>query len=264
MSTLNEAMQIAVRFNYQKMAPLGIADDDYRRVAMSLDLSEDGVKELCQQFKAQNKAAASELFPNPVHPTRECRICFIGDSITSERTSYMNILRTAFEDQSNVLICDCAISGWKTSDVIFEFEGYVPGFKPDIVHIMLGTNDARNAFPDTDSSAAGLSGYRRNITQIIETVKKLGAAVIVTTIPPTKPSPALDCGIVPVWETKDFNDILRDVCKQANVPLNDMESTLTAELDGVIDTFDHVHLSAYGQKLMAKSVYPYLAEEMMK
>jgi lysophospholipase L1-like esterase len=134
----------------------------------------------------------------------------------------------------------------------------------DFLIIMLGTNDARNAFPGTDSSAASLDGYRRNITQIIETVKKLGAADIVTTIPPTKPAAALECGVVPVWETKAFNNILREVCKQANVPLNDMEATLTSELDKVIVPFDNVHISVYGQKLMAASVYPYLVEEMTK
>ena len=41
---LNATEKIAVRFNFQKMAPLGIADSDYRRVAMALDLNEGEVR----------------------------------------------------------------------------------------------------------------------------------------------------------------------------------------------------------------------------
>lgn len=261
---LTEPMQIAVRFHYQKMAPLGIEDTDYRRVAMSLDIPEEGVRELCQQYLAQNQAAAAELFPQPVCPKRMRKICFIGDSITSERKSYMNILRAAFAAQDNVQILDCAVSGWKTSDAIFEFEGIVPAFQPDIIHMMIGTNDARNAYPGTDSSTASLSAYRRNMTQLIHMARNLDAAVIISTVPPTKTSPPLPNGTVPVWETVAFNRILREVCRQEKVPLNDMEAALTADLEKAIDTFDHVHLSAYGQKLMAGSVYKYLAEELMK
>lgn len=259
--TINE--QIAVRFQFQKMAPLGIEDNDYRRVAMALDLDEADVVDLCKQYQMQNKAAAAELFPEICRPKETKKICFIGDSITSERTSYMNIIRTAFESQENVQFLDCAVSGWKTSDVIFEFEGRVCPFEPDIIHIMIGTNDARNAYPGTDSSTAGIEGYRRNITQIVRMAKSTGANVIMTTVPPTKRSAPLPNGVVPEWETAAFNRVLRELCRQEQVKLNDMEAVLITELEKIIALFDHVHLNSNGQRLLAASVYRCLADEMM-
>lgn len=256
--------QIAVRFNYQKMAPLGIKDTDYRRVAMALDLTTADVESLCQQYRKHNKDVAAELFPEVVRPQEKQKVCFIGDSITSERTSYMNIIREAYENEPNVEFLDCAISGWQTANVIFEFEGIVPDFKPDIIHIMVGTNDARNAYPGTDSSTASLMGYRRNMKQIIHMTKALGAKVIISTVPPTKQSAPLSNGTIPEWETVAFNKILRELCAEEQILLNDMEAELTAELENIIVSFDHVHLNANGQKLMAASVYKYLTNEFAK
>ena len=44
---LNDAQRIAVRFNFHKMAPLGIGDEDYRRISIALDLEEADVREYC-------------------------------------------------------------------------------------------------------------------------------------------------------------------------------------------------------------------------
>lgn len=251
----NAQQQLAVRFNFQKMGPLGIADDDYRRVAMAVDSTEADVRALCENFHQQNRRTAEELGICGGLADAPVRICFIGDSITSERTSYMNILRDGLAVDKNIETLDFSISGWQTSNVIFEFEGRVPAFRPDVVHMMIGTNDARNARPGTDGSTASLAGYRRNVEQILTLIADTGAKVIVTTVPPTRTSAPLESGIVPVWEWRAFNEVLRDITTRHGILLNDMEHTLISELDRVIDVFDHVHLSAYGQRLMAQSVY---------
>ena len=251
----NAEQQFAVRFNLQKMGPLGIADDDYRPVAMAVDSTEADVRELCEGFHRQNRRVAEELGIHGGLTDRPVRICFIGDSITSERTSYMNILRDGLVEDRNIEILDFAISGWQTSNVIFEFEGQVPAFRPDVVHMMIGTNDARNARPGTDGSTASLAGYRRNIEQILTLLADTGAQVVISTVPPTQVSAPLENGVVPVWEWRAFNEILRDVAAKHGILLHDMEQTLVAELDKIIDVFDHVHLNAYGQRLMAQGVY---------
>ena len=259
---LNATEKIAVRFNFQKMAPLGIADSDYRRVAMALDLNEGEVRAYCAQLAAQVEAAAAEIRGSLPEPARGARICFIGDSLTSERGSYLRIAQHCFAGCPNVEILDCAVSGWKTSDVIFEYEGRVPEFRPDIIHMMLGTNDARNAYPGEDGSTAGVDGYRRNMSRLIRYGLALGARVIVTTIPPTKAAAALPDGRIPVWETRRFNAELRALAGEYPIVLNDMEAALEGALEQVIDDFDNVHLNAGGQRMTAQALLPLLVREI--
>lgn len=256
---LNASQCIAIRFNFQKIAPLGIEDSDYRRIAMALDLWEDDVRIFCENCKTKTQKAADALRIQMPDVKNSARICFIGDSITSERTSYMRIAQSYFGNCDDIKMLDCAISGWKTSDMIFEYEERVIPFRPTIIHMLIGTNDARNAYPGEDRSTAAIENYRRNMGQLIRYGLDLGAKVIVTTLVPTKLAlNALPNGNYPKWEIETFNSILREIAMIYPVVLNDMEAEMTQRLDEIIDDFDNLHINFEGQFTIAKRLIPIL------
>ena len=260
---LNDAQRIAVRFNFHKMAPLGIGDEDYRRISMALDLEEADVREYCAACADAAARMADEICPERIPELKGARICFIGDSITSERTSYLRILQRCLQDSPGIEIQDCAVSGWKTSDAIFEFEDRVTSFRPTLIHMMIGTNDARNAYPGEDGSTSSLEGYRRNMRRLIRYGLDLGAQVVLTTIAPAKPAAIpLANGRRPQWETRAFNEVLRGLAAEFPIVLNDVEAALEQQLDAVIDNFDNVHLNATGQRIIAERLLPLLLREI--
>ena len=155
------------------------------------------------------------------------------------------------------------MSGWKTSDAIFEFEDRVTSFRPTLIHMMIGTNDARNAYPGEDGSTSSLEGYRRNMRRLIRYGLDLGARVVLTTIAPAKPAAIpLANGRRPQWETRAFNEVLRGLAAEFPIVLNDVEAALEQQLDAVIDNFDNVHLNATGQRIIAERLLPLLLREI--
>jgi len=252
---------IAVRFNFQKIAPLGIGDADYHRIALALDMDESYVQTLCEGYAAKNRETAAQLGLQIPKAKHEERICYIGDSLTSDPTSHFRIAQAAFAGDENVKFMDFAISGWKTTDVLFEFDAAVIPFKPTIIHILLGANDSRNAYPGQDDSATCREGYRRNMDRLLELSLATGAKVILTTLMPCKEAAdALPNGNKPVWEIAAFNDILRDLAKKHPVVFNDMEAEMRAKLDDIIDGFDNLHLNGYAHQLIAGRVIPHISE----
>lgn len=252
---------IAVRFNFHRIAPLGINDGDYRRIARALDMDEGYVRSLCEGYQLQNRKAVEQLKLQIPHAKQEERICYIGDSLTSDRTSHFRIAQAAFAADENVKFMDFSISGWKTTDVLFEFDAAVIPFRPTIIHILLGANDARNAYPGQDASATSRAAYRRNMERLIELCLASGAKVILTTLAPCKDvAEALPNGNAPVWEIAAFNEILRELAKKHALIFNDMEADMRAHLDEIIDGFDNLHLNAYAQQRIAEHVIPYVCK----
>lgn len=252
---------IAVRFNFHRIAPLGIDDGDYRRIALALDMDEDYVRSLCEGYQRQNHAAAEQLKLQIPRAKQQERICYIGDSLTSDRTSHFRIAQAAFADDENVKFMDFSISGWKTTDVLFEFDAAVIPFQPTIIHIFLGANDSRNAYPGQDASATSRAAYRRNMDRLLELCLATGAKVILTSLAPCKSAAeALPNGNVPVWEIAAFNEILRELAQKHAIIFNDMEAELRAHLDEIIDGFDNLHLNADAQQRIAGRVLPYICE----
>ena len=250
---------IPVRFNYHKIAPLDIEDTDYRRISQVLNMDERYVESLCKEYERRNNDSVEKLGINVPKAKREERICCIGDSITSDRLSYFRIAQSAFKEETNVYFLDFAISGWKTSDVLSEFDAQVAPFKPTIIHILLGTNDSKNAYPGEDASVTSQEEYRRNMDRLLELCDMTGAKVILTTLPPCREATEiLPNGNKPVWEIATFNVILRRLAPKHNVILNDMESELQDRLNDIIDRFDNLHLNEFAHRMIASRVISYM------
>jgi lysophospholipase L1-like esterase len=192
------------------------------------------------------------------------KIAYIGDSITSDRESHMNIVRTILKEYPGIDIKDFAISGYKASDV---FTAYYPGiadYAPDIAVIMIGTNDMRITDDEYCYHHGGVSEYIRNINYILGKLHGAGCTPIICTLSPfdmVKMRIALDG-----WKIlyKEESRVIYDNCiieaaARNEAVLVDMRN-IYADYDAADITIDDgLHLNVRGQILLATQIFPRLA-----
>ena len=112
------------------------------------------------------------------------RWVFTGDSITqgAKHTlglrAYPEIFaeRMRFEkNRSRDIIINTAISGNTSQDILKDFDWRITQFCPDVVSIMVGTNDAALVKKTTPDA------FKKNLTALIHRSRKLGAIPILHT-----------------------------------------------------------------------------------
>jgi acyl-CoA thioesterase I len=182
------------------------------------------------------------------------RIACVGDSITwgwaltnRAQQSYPAILQGLVGPQHIVKNfgtngCTVLKEGdkpyWKAADFTASTE-----FKPDLVVIMLGSNDAR---PKTWRH---VSDFLTNYVSLVEHYRALGARVYVATPPPVYAKGRY--GIPPAVVNGEVVPLVREVAVTANAPLIDIYTALS----GKPECFpDNVHPNLEGVKLIAQTV----------
>lgn len=172
-------------------------------------------------------------------PASGRRIVFMGDSITQGWEVAQPALFTGG-------IVDRGISGQTTPQMLLRFAGDVIALKPQIVHIMAGTNDvAGNTGPNSAAQ------YRNNILAMVTLAKAHGIKVILAAIPPAATftwKPALK----PAALIAELNAWLKGVAKAQGLVFVDYHAAL-AEPDGSLRrtlTYDGVHPNLAGYKVM--------------
>ncbi len=197
---MNGLQELAVRYKFHRMMPLGIDHKDFSRLASLTGVSENEIRKAHESFTEINQAAARKLPRIVFKHGKPVNICFVGDSLTAEGMSYSKIIQEVMSDIPEISFRECAVPGWKTSDAVFELQDGILSEKSEIVHLMLGTNDAKNDEPGRDCSTTSISEYGRNMARLVEACKRSGAYVIVSAIPPVKKIIATE-KVPPVWMT---------------------------------------------------------------
>jgi CubicO group peptidase (beta-lactamase class C family)/lysophospholipase L1-like esterase len=104
-------------------------------------------------------------------------------------------------------------------------------YKPQAAVLMLGTNDA--------SAQRPLEKYQRDVESILDAMLSRGIVPILSTIPPHVRRPAL---------ARSYNDALRAIAKQRQIPLIDFEREILArrpdDWDGTLLARGDVHPTA--------------------
>ena len=114
-------------------------------------------------------------------------IVFTGDSIThgplhtkgyrSYTEHFRERLKEKFKNnivKEHIRVFNTGVSGATTRDIIRDFNICVDIYDPDIVFIMLGMNDSSNEI-------VPLEEYRKNILELINKVREIGAIPIIQT-----------------------------------------------------------------------------------
>ena len=116
-------------------------------------------------------------------------------------------------------------------------------FKPDVVVVMLGTNDAK---PQNWSHKADFAG---DYNSMLDHYRALGALVYVALPPPVYPPGAYD--INPDVLSGEVVPLIRQVAAAANAPLIDVFQALSGKASDFPDT---VHPNVDGSQLIAQTV----------
>ncbi len=183
---------------------------------------------LCR-YAAANRALAG----------KKVRVVFMGDSITESWIRYDPAL---FANG----VVDRGIGGQTTSQMLVRFRQDVIALKPQVVHLMAGTNDvAGNSGPATMETVMG------HIESMAQLARANGIKVILASVPPVAIfswSPAAR----PAPQVIELNRRIADFARANGFVYVDYHSALTAPDGGMNRDFarDGVHPNAAGYATM--------------
>lgn len=259
--------EFAIKFNFQKLWGLGIDEGDIARIAQSLNCPLEWAEEIIMKYKMNTLKHAEMILQGSriAHlPDNGCQktIAFIGDSITSDRESYYNIIKTAFSEYKAISLIDAAVSGDRSSNALVCLHERVIKHRPDIVSIMIGTNDIQKSIDSAGICATSTGEYERNLRHIIERLLAEKSSVIINTLPPMDSSFDYSYGegyrrYEPV-NLLEYNAIIRKLSCEYRLVLNDLSEEYAKYSAEKLLLDDGIHLSPFAQCIVAARLFTIL------
>ena len=176
------------------------------------------------------------------------KVAFLGDSITQQGWSrphgYVKLVLWALESNGvKVMPIPAGVGGNTSNDMLARIKRDVLDKKPDWVTISCGMNDVIHG-----PKGVPLDQYKTNMTSIVDQCQAAGIKVIIftTTTAFGKTSP----------QTKtlgEYNAFLQELAKARKCPVVDLFTAFMADSPHGL-TIDGVHMSPYGNILMAKTI----------
>ena len=148
---------------------------------------------------------------------------FVGDSIThgSTHTNGRRSFVEHFAERTRAelgrvddVVINTGISGDRTEDVLAGFADRVGRFEPDVVVVMLGTNDSVDG-------PSGRAGFADRLAEIVTRVRGLGAIPVLQTPNPVDEAAAPERDDLPAYV-----DVVRTLARERDVMLVDQHRTL--------------------------------------
>lgn len=264
--TLKSELYNNIKFNMQKLI-FDVPKNDSERLSEIMDASDAECHEMIAQFDDQVKQIAEKIRHKMIIPIakKESTIAFIGDSITSDRESFFNIIQELYKDQENMKFIDAAVSGYKSDDVVMRLFTHVLNQKPNIAHILIGTNDLRRNDHELGKSCISLEEIESNINYLIRSLCKENVHVVISTISPVineklKIRFPDDNWVYNMDEINKCNHIIVSAAKRNDVKINDMRPVYANYRPEELLLADGLHLNGFGQTLLAQNVLIALSE----
>lgn len=171
------------------------------------------------------------------------RVVFMGDSITGSWA----LADPVFFNQG---IVNRGISGQTTAQMLVRFRADVVALRPQIVHILGGTNDVAGTTGPTSAQ-----DFKNNIMSMVEIARANGIDVILGSLPPAAAF-TWRPGLEPTTTIKELNAWLRDYSSQQRITYIDYYTALAgpaAELRSDLGN-DGVHPNRKGYAVMRRLV----------
>ncbi|MFS0853322.1 SGNH/GDSL hydrolase family protein [Microbacterium sp. 179-I 3D4 NHS] len=149
-----------------------------------------------------------------------------GDSIThglvftEGRRSYAEHLHELIRGElqrTRDIVVNSAISGHRIVDILGDFDRRVASWRPDIVTLMIGTNDL-----STDGPVVSPEEYAASLRDFVSRVRALGAVPVLQTPPPIDAANAPERA-----RLAEFADAVREVAATEDVILVDQLARFT-------------------------------------
>ncbi|WP_217178885.1 SGNH/GDSL hydrolase family protein [Streptomyces sp. AC495_CC817] len=206
---------------------------------------------------AESPSAASDLARLKAALTSADPLTWVitGDSIThglvhtQGARSYAEHLHELVRGElarTRDIVVNSAISGHRLTDILGDFDRRVASWRPDVVTIMIGTNDAMIGEGRTTVQPAE---YAASLREFVRLVRALGAVVVLQT------PPSIDVPNAPGRERiADFVEAVREVAAADDVLLVDQFARFTELGNGGVPwglMGDPFHPNAAGHAAMA-------------
>jgi lysophospholipase L1-like esterase len=184
----------------------------------------------------------------------------IGDSITAgtglkkpDDERYANVLQKELRKhfkKDNITVESRAVGGARTEHSIGWVNRDFADKSPDLLTYMIGYNNKSGAYsPDTFKK-----GLEKYIDRVTRKTKGKTAILLITTIP----------GLGPRFEMMDdYADIVREVAKERNLPVCDMQKEFKKIGKENMDKYlrDMAHPNDKGHKIFADTLYEFIVEK---
>lgn len=143
-------------------------------------------------------------------------------------------------------VINTAISGHRLTDILDDWDRRVATWRPDIVTLMIGTNDMATG-PDRDTVEA--TAFAESLREFVSRVRAAGAIVVLQT------PPSIDAANAPGRERiAEFADAVREVAASEDVILVDQHARFTELGNGGVPwglMGDPFHPNAAGHAALA-------------
>jgi lysophospholipase L1-like esterase len=266
MNKLPYALDYMHKFNMHKWLGLLIRDDDLRSIARIYGVHPRALRAIEKRMRANVAGLAARLAQGRRTPAAEdangagspevpLRVLALGDSITSDREGYVNILNHSWKGSARTMI-DCAISDDSTSNLIDRLCAAVLKQEFDWVVIFIGTNDCRQVDDPAHMARISLPEYQRNMEYLTGLFVESGRQVILVTLPPVDmrryseyfPASGYSYDKERIGAT---NRSLRELASRKGLRVADLAKAIEAESNDVLMS-DGLHLNSTGQLLLSR------------
>ena len=181
------------------------------------------------------------------------KVAFMGDSITQfgwdRPGGYVHLVAEALESAGvKIAVVPAGISGNTSRNMLDRVDKSVISQKPDWMTLSCGVNDVWHH----DASHVDLEPYKANITAIVDKAQAAGIKVVILTATVIQESDNPDNQAL-----APYNDFLRQLAKERNLPLADLNAMCWKSLKSDPSnhlTVDGVHMNPLGNMLMARGV----------
>ena len=191
---------------------------------------------------------------HPSPAVKPLTVLALGDSISSDRESYVRILNGYWKGTSRAVI-DCAVSGNTTSDLLDRL--YITAMNQtfDWVVLFIGTNDCRQPEDEEHIPVTSLQEYQRNVQYLIGVFQKHGKQAVLVTLPPVDNRRLIDfLGHGRIYDQNHIaaaNQLIRELASRNGLKLADLAAAIDAQGDDVL-TPDGLHLNHEGQLILCR------------
>lgn len=192
------------------------------------------------------KAANAALKQSP-------KVVFMGDSITENWVvADPNLFKNG--------VLGRGISGQTTPQMLVRFYADVIALKPQVVHIMAGTNDVSG-----NTGPTALQDYKNNILAMIDLAQTHDIKVILASVPPVSQYLMID-NFEPRPIVKKINTWLQQIAQQRNLTFVDYGKVLDDGQGSMKDelTNDEVHPTHAGYVVMRPLTEQAIAQALSK
>lgn len=227
----------------------------FRILKPMVDISDSELEAYLEEIESTHISRAENLkssHSKEAELLRSRKVLFIGDSITSDNLGYRLTVTVAAE--LNAL--DGSVSGGTTATVIHSSKTQISSFKPDLISIMMGSNDSVGV-GDEGIRQVSIEEYERNLRAILKWSVESGAAILLFEIPPVHES-RFKASFTSQYKCqsndniKKYNCILKNIANEYGIPLIPHSWLKDEAVDQLFES-DGIHLSPQGQELFAKN-----------